>query len=90
MTRALADETYSAIHDNGDGTYRALAKDGGGWHTALPGDVLNFGRGVLVTIEGGDQIAGGSIKATMVALLVGFVAIAVAGLFGVGKMGAGS
>jgi hypothetical protein len=84
MTRTLPGLVYSDLRRTPDGGLAAWCRDG--WHEARPGDVLDFGQGVLIEVVGPDEIAGGSVFASAAAVLVAMVGMGIAAVCGVGRM----
>lgn len=65
--------TVSAIHRHHDGTIQAL--DETGWFQVRAGDAVDFGDGVILSIDGPSQMAGGSLKLCIISVLIGLVTL---------------
>lgn len=83
MTPVTADTIYRDLRATDDGTFIAWGPEG--WQSARPGDLLNFGNGVLVEILTPSSLGGGSVKACCAAVLAVFVGLVVAGIRGIGS-----
>jgi hypothetical protein len=67
--------TVSAVQRHHDGTIRALDRDG--WFELRAGDAVDFGEGIVLSVDGPSEMGGGSALLCFLAVLLGVGSLAV-------------